>query len=223
MELLKVTYDVVGLFSLKQFGQGHLNNRSYDIPMNSTIRGALLGMMIKQHGLTFAMDNYETLRSLYLFVQAPKHSWHNQLVLNRITNRGFSEQGKITQFDDVDKYRTVGIRGMVHVEQIVFYIEDNLEGLREYLHSIQTLGDSESQVGLRSIEPVKVMEDVLVPFVDTTDLDKPLHEMWDWKPNKPFDKSYGYSTNRLNGNVRTLCYTEQHIEAEEAIKKWNSL
>ena len=220
MTILKVTYDVMGLFSLKRFGHGHLNAQSYPIPMKSTIRGAILGQMIQLKGKEFAEAHYEQLRDLKLFIQYPEQFEHNQVLLNRITNRGFAAQGKIQTHEDVDKFRTVGIRDMVHVNQIVFYIEDDLEGLSTYLKSIQIIGDSESHVGLRSVEEVKTMTNVLMPYSPDLGFDSFLEELWDWSPEKPFEKHYGYSHNRTGGHVHKVCYVEKTIEVDKAIERW---
>lgn len=218
MTVLKVTYDVLGLFSLKQYEMGHLSNESYPVPMKSTIRGAILAQMIQQEGRAYAESHFKELLELPIFIQQPEHFAHSQVLLNRITNKGVAAQGTISAPEDVDMYRTVGIRGMVHVTQVVFYIEDKMEGLERYLKSIPVLGDSESLVGLRSIEVVRTLTNVLLPFSPDLGFGFTLQEVWDWPMKKKFSQAYGYSTNRSGANERTLCYVRDEIDASEVLR-----
>lgn len=222
--LLKATYDVSAFFSLKGFNDGHLKSAGLVVPMITTIKGALLGQVIQQRGLAFAREHHDALRDTKVFIQFPDRFVQNQTKVNLITNAGLNAKGTIKQMSDVDKYRTVGIKGFTAVEQVVFYIEDTIEGLDHFLKGIQILGDSDSQVGLRTLEEARELENVLLPYSIHMGYDSQIDPIYDWSPDSTFDEHYAYSTYKVrkNNNTMTMCAVESSVTATEAIERWDA-
>lgn len=222
--MLKVTFSVLGLFSLKNYNDGHMSSRSYPYATTSTIRGAILSAMIRRKGKEYAKDHFYNLKHVQIFVQHPEHYQTNQTKVRLLSNKsmGLKAQEKIiTNLENVNSVLSVGIREQIAVEEIVFYIDETLENTVEYLDNIQRIGNSESLVELKSIERVSRLENVLMPWNPSFGYDYELKEDWDWetkitkKENDKglaFENIYLFSKKLANKNRKTICFVKDIVD-----------
>ena len=76
--MLKVTYKVPSSFSIKKFNDSHLQARSYEYPMLTTIRGAILSSIIERRGKAYAEKIFRKVKNAQIFIQYPKEYLINQ-------------------------------------------------------------------------------------------------------------------------------------------------
>lgn len=230
--MLKVTYNVLGLYSLKKYNDGHMSSRSYPHAITGTIRGALLSSMIRRKGKEYAKENFYKLKHAQIFIQHPKKYYINQTKVRLISNTAMTmkpEKKVFTNPADVNSVMSVGIREQVAVDTIVFYIDETIDCLVEYLDAVRRIGNSESLVELKSIEKVSKMENILMPWNPSMGLDYDLTEDWDWETNMTkakkkkeikedkgltFEDIYLFTPQKKlkNKNKKTLCYIKDIVE-----------
>lgn len=213
--MLKVTYKVAATFSLKNYADGNLLARSYEYPTTSTLRGALLASIIQRKGKQAAADLFFRLKETMLFVQVPETFARQQFLFNAISNKGVAGEKTVTTVKEVDSIRTVAIRELVKTKDIVFYIDETLDNVVEYLENINVLGNSESLVSLHAIERVDKMENILMETAAINYRDETvIYEDWDWlikRDKKGIDKGlqfkdiYAYSGKNANKTRRKNC------------------
>lgn len=179
--MLKVTYHVQGTFSLKNYADGHLSARSYPYATNSCIRGAILASMIQRKGKEYANDHFYRLKETLLFVQVPERYAVEQKRFRMLSNKAVTNRPVPSTIAETMSIVTVGMREVVKTSNVVFYIDETLEDIVEFLENIKVLGNSESLVSLESIERVSEMENVLLESqrVDYRN-PAPLMENMDW-------------------------------------------
>lgn len=206
--MLKVTYKVLGNFSLKRYSDGHLAARSYPYATTSSLRGSLLGSIIQRKGRTFAKENFHKLKNVQIFIQYPKEYKSSQYKMKMFTNGTYSKKGTNV---------TVGMREYVSVKEITFYVDETLENIIEYLENIHRIGNSESMVQLHSIEKVSEMKDILMEWNKDMGFDLELVEDYDWDTgsNKKncvnFDSIYLFSKTRTNNYKKKNCFIKSSL------------
>ncbi|MDU1540039.1 MAG: type I-A CRISPR-associated protein Cas5a [Paeniclostridium sordellii] len=219
--MLKVTYTVPSVFSIKKFNDSHLAARSYEYPMLTTIRGAILGSVIERKGRLAAEKIFRKLKNIQIFIQYPNSFTIGQQKIKRMSNKGYEYKYSEESKGDWEGKYTVGIREYVYTDKIVFYIDESIDDIIEYLVNIDRIGDSESLVMLESIEKVTEMENVLVEWNESIGYDTRLYELYDWetKLNKKGDKDSGmnfedvyiFSENKKAKYIKRLCYIKDKI------------
>lgn len=225
--MLKVTYKVPSVFSIKKFKDSPLLARSYEYPMLTTIRGAILSSMIERKGRIYAKDMFRKIKNAQIFIQYTEKCMINQFKIKRMSNKGYEFKQGEDSIRDWPKRYTVGIREYVLTDKIVFYIDETIPDIVELLANIDRIGDSESIVMLQSVEKVQKMENVLVEYNIEMD-DVELYELYDWSTNinkkkedkgVSFDDVYIYSnTNALSSSkmyTKKLCYVKDCIEISQ--------
>lgn len=218
--MIKVTYKLANLFSLRKFKDSNLCARSYEYPMLTTVRGALLGSLIQRKGVKFAKEHFRELEDIKIFIQVPKVFSKNQEKLRMFSNNSYSKGNVLEKHTDL---RTMGVREYVYMDKIVFYVEDTLEYILELLVNIDRIGNSDSIVELESIEEVDSMENILVEWNEEIGYDKKLYDLYDWnrddklkakkkkEEKNRFDEKYLYSKIQKDNNKRFICYVEEKI------------
>lgn len=219
--MLKVTYNVPSVFSLKKFNDSHLAARSYEYPMLTTIRGAILGSIIERRGKAVAESIFRKIKNTQIFIQYPDYFIVDQQKIKRMSNKGYEYKYSEETKRDWAKNYTVGIREYVNTNKIVFYIDESIDDIVEYLVNIDRIGDSESLVMLESIEKVTEMENILIEWNDSLGYDTKIYELYDWKTelNKKCDKDTGmsfndiyiFSENRKSQYLKRLCYVKDKV------------
>ena len=219
--MLKVTYKVPALFSLKKFNDSHLLARSYEYPMLTTIRGAILSSMIERKGKVYAEKMFRNIKNAQIFIQYPKEYMINQCKIKRMSNKGYEYKYSEDTIRDWEGKYTVGIREYVLTDKIVFYIDISIDDIIELLVNIDRIGDSESVVILENIEEVDVMENVLIEWNESLGDDIDLYELFDWETNlnkkgdkdkgMNFDDVYIYSSKKSPKYKKRLCYVKDKI------------
>jgi len=201
----KVTYELSGLFSLRQVDDSHLNARSYRYATKSAIRGAILSAVIQLDGVKKAKELFESIKQAEIYVQFPKEVSANLVKLRMASNQYYGK-------DQPDETTiTVGVREFLHMDNIVFYIDNSIPNINLYLNNIDRIGDSNSIVFLSSIEEdVKKMENILVEWIEERDGDQEVFEMTDWDKKKMnFENIYLYSNKRRRDVYhRFLCFVK---------------
>lgn len=221
--MYKITYHVNGLFSLKNYKDGHLLARSYPYVTNACIRGAILSAMIQRFGVAFAEKAFADLKSIRLYPQMPSAYRINQIKKNMISNPAMEKKAVSKTPADVDSSRTVGIREFVHVDEVVFYLERLNPEIVECLENISVLGASESVVELKSIEQTDCMENVLMTVLpEEIDFEKDLHENIDWETKLNgtrivTDKGLAFSDAYCYSKERTHKYEKKHCQVMEEV------
>ncbi|MDX5853139.1 hypothetical protein SIM22_03245 [Bacillus cereus group sp. BfR-BA-01363] len=227
--MLKVTYKVNSLFSLKKYKDSHLLARSYEHPMLSTIRGAILASVIERSGKQKAEDLFYKIKNAQIFIQHPDKFHKTQQKITMLTNNSMTSKDtdKVQTFDDVNALTTVGIREFVNVKYLVFYIDESIPNLFAYLYNIDRIGNSESHVSLVSIEKVREMEHVLVEWDDSKGYDVELFELYDWVTNldakgkkdkgTKFENIYIFSDKLKNVNRKRICYVEEVVPCNDVV------
>lgn len=223
--MLKVTYSVPSVFSIKKFNDSHLSARSYEYPMLTTIRGAILGSIIERRGRIVAEKMFRKIKNAQIFIQHPEYFMVGQQKIKRMSNKGYEyKYSEETKREWEGKY-TVGIREYVYVDKIVFYIDESIDDIVEYLVNIDRIGDSESLVMLESIEKVTEMENVLIEWNENIGYDTKIYELYDWetKLNKKGDKDSGmnfndvyiFSDNKKSKYIKRLCYIKDKVAVSD--------
>ncbi|MFJ8531204.1 hypothetical protein [Bacillus sp. NPDC094106] len=227
--MLKVTYKVKSLFSLKKYKDSHLLARSYEHPMLSTIRGAILASLIERSGKRKAEDLFYRIKNAQIFIQHPDTFHKTQQKITMLTNNSMNSKDtdKVQTSDDVNALTTVGIREFVNVNHLVFYIDESIPNLFAYLYNIDRIGNSESHVSLVNIEKVNKMEQVLMQWDDSKGYDVELFELYDWdtkldatgKKDKgtKFENVYIFSEKLKNVNKKMICYVEEVVPCNEVV------
>lgn len=219
--MLKVTYNVPSVFSIKKFKDSHLSARSYEYPMLTTIRGAILGSIIERRGRIVAEKMFRRIKNTQIFIQYQESFMIEKQKIKRMSNKGYEyKYSEETKRDWEGKY-TVGIREYVYIDKIVFYIDESIDDIVEYLVNIDRIGDSESLVMLESIEKVTEMENILLEWNESIGYDTKLYELYDWetKLNKKGDKDSGmsfndvyiFSDNKKSKYIRRICYIKDKV------------
>lgn len=217
--MLKVTYNVPGTFSLKNYADGHLSARSYPYPTNSCIRGAILASMIQRKGKEYAKDHFYRLKETLLFVQVPQSYSVEQKRFRMLSNKALTNKPVAQTIADTRGIVTVGMREVVKTSSVVFYIDETIEDIVEFLENITVLGNSESLVSLKSIERVSEMKDILIETQSVNYRSStPLMENMDWEvirkemkkglgPDKglSFEDIYAYSGKNRNKYRKLRC------------------
>lgn len=219
--MIKVTYSVPSVFSIKKFNDSHLAARSYEYPMLTTIRGAILGSIIERRGKATAEKLFRKIKNMQIFIQYPDQFMIGQQKIKRMSNKGYEYKYSEDSKREWEGKYTVGIREYVYTDKIVFYIDESIDGIIEYLVNIDRIGDSESLVILDSIEKVNEMENVLVEWNERLGYDVSLFELYDWetKLNKKGDKDSGmsfkdvymFSENKKSKYIKRVCYIKDKI------------
>lgn len=216
--MLKVTYKLANLFSLRKFKDSNLCARSYEYPMITTIRGALLGSLIQRRGRKFAEKHFEELETIKIYVQVPQKFYKNEEKLRMFSNNSYAKGNVLEKYADL---RTMGVREYVAMDKIVFYIDNSLEYIAELLVNIDRIGNSDSIVELEKIEEVEFMENVLLEWNEDIGYDCKLYDLFDWnkegnnkknskkkeKQNRFFEK-YIYSDKQKDNNIKIICYVK---------------
>lgn len=225
--MLKVTYKVKSLFSLKKYKDSHLLARSYEYPMLSTIRGAILASAIERSGKQQAENIFYKIKNAQIFIQHPDMFHKTQQKITMLTNNSMrsKDTDKVQTFDEVNALTTVGIREFVNVRHLVFYIDESIPNLFAYLYNIDRIGNSESHVSLVSIEKVNAMEHVLMKWNHATGYDVELFELYDWdtkldskgKKDKgtKFENVYVFSEKLKNVHKKIICYVEEVVPCND--------
>lgn len=211
--MLKVTYKVLANFSLKRYKDGHLSSRSYPYATSSSLRGSILGSMIQRKGKKFAEENFHNLKNVQIFIQHPKSYTTNQAKMKMFSNSVYAKGGK--------EGTTVGIREYVSVKKIVFYIDETLPDIIEYLENINRIGNSESMVQLQSVEKVTTMENILMDWDKSMGFDMDLVENYDWDTSNKgmtFKKIYLFSKERGTVYVNKTCFVKDVLEIPKLIE-----
>lgn len=217
--MLKVTYKVPSVFSIKKFNDSHLSARSYEYPMLTTIRGAILGSVIERRGRSTAEKLFRKIKNIQIFIQYPGSFMIGQQKIKRMSNKGYEyKYSEETKRDWEGKY-TVGIREYVYTDKIVFYIDESIDDIIEYLVNIDRIGDSESIVILESIEKVTEMENILLEWNESIGYNTRLYELYDWetKLNKKDDRGmkfedvYIFSDKKKSKYIKRLCYIKDKV------------
>lgn len=221
--MYKITYHVNGLFSLKNYKDGHLLARSYPYVTNACIRGAILSAMIQRFGVAFSESAFADLKSIRLYPQIPAAYRVNQIKKNMISNPAMEKNPVAKTPAEVDSSRTVGIREFVHVDEVVFYMERLNPEIVECLENISVLGASESVVELKSIEQTDCMENVLMTVLpEEIDFEKDLHENIDWKTKlkgtrNVIDEGLAFSDAYCYSKQRVHRYEKQHCQVMKEV------
>lgn len=205
--MLKVTYKVLANFSLKRYTDGHLSSRSYPYATTSSIRGSLLGSMIKRKGKKFAEENFHNLKNVQIFIQYPENFRETKSRMKMFTNTSYVKTNN-------DFATTVGIREYVAVNELVFYIDETLKDIIEYLENINRIGNSESMIQLKSVEKVTVMENILMDWDKSMGFDEKILEDYDWDKSTKgmdFDNIYLFSENRKNKYKKKPCFLKEEL------------
>lgn len=207
--ILRVTFKVSGLFSLKKYSDSHLNGRSYEYPMAYTIRGAILSSVIQLEGVEKAKELFYKIKNAILYVQYPENYVKEVAKLKLASNSYYQERDS----DGGEGLSTVGIREFVDLDEITFYIDNSIPNIETYLRNIEMIGDSQSLVYLESIEIVSEMQHVLVEWREEEADDTELFELYDWKTSKiTFDDVYLFSGKRSRKQQeRRICYVKEKI------------
>lgn len=211
--MLKVTYKVLANFSLKRYKDGHLSSRSYPYATSSSIRGSILGAMIQRKGKKIAEENFHKLKNVQIFIQHPTTYTSNQSKMKMFSNSTYAKDGTIGT--------TVGIREYVAVKEIVFYLDETLLDIIEYLENINRIGNSESMVQLKSVEKVTVMENILMDWDKSMGFDTELVENYDWDTSNKgmtFEKIYLFSKKRGTVLVNKTCFIKEVLEIPTLIE-----
>ena len=215
--MLKITYAVPATFSLKKYKDAHLCARTYEYPMISTIRGAILGSIIERKGREKAEELFHKVKNAQIFVQYPKRFHINQQITKRRTNKSYLNENK-KDFINYSGFFTVGVREVAVLDKITFYIDESIEDIEEILGNIRRIGDSESLVFLENIEKVDCMENVLVEWNESMGYDVNLYELYDWKTTidkntkeSDFYNYYMYSDKIKSEYTRRNCFVKDKI------------
>ncbi|AMN31031.1 hypothetical protein BFS06_12525 [Clostridium perfringens] len=205
--MLKVTYKINNMFSLRKFGDSHLCARSYEYPMLTTIRGALLGSLIQRKGIKFAEDNFNSIAKVPIYIQIPKNFVINETKLRMLSNN------YLTNSNNGSIATTVGIREYIVMDKLVFYIDDTgLDFLREVLVNIDRIGSSDSMVEIESMELVDFMENILVEWTEDIGFDYKIYELYDWSDKTKFENRYIYSNKASDKNIKRNCYIKEKVK-----------
>ncbi len=221
--MYKITYHVNGLFSLKNYKDGHLLARSYPYVTNACIRGAILSAMIQRFGVAFAENAFADLKSIRIYPQMPAAFRVNQIKKNMISNPAMEKRAAAKTLAEVSSSRTVGIREFVHVDEVVFYMERLNPEVVECLENISVLGASESVVELKCIEQTDCMENVLMTVLqEEIDFEKDLHENIDWETKLKgkriiIDEGLAFSDAYCYSKTRKHKYEKQHCQVMEEV------
>lgn len=230
--MIKVIYSVCSIFSLKKYNDSHLSARSYEYPMLSTIRGAILSSIIERKGRKVAEELFRKVKNAQIFIQYPETFNIGQQKIKRMSNNGYFAKYSEENKNKWENNFTVGIREVVATDKIVFYIDESIENILEYLVNIDRIGDSESLVILEKIERVTAMENILMEWNESVGYDVKLYEVYDWKTkikqkstgrgkNKTFteidsgtsfEDRYIYSGTTKDNNIRRICYIKDRVE-----------
>lgn len=206
--MLKVTYKVLANFSLKKYTDGHLSSRSYEYATTSSIRGCLLSSIIQRRGKKFAEENFHKLKNVQIFIQHPEDYVNTASKMKMFSNSSYNKSS-----DDMGT--TIGIREYISVPEIVFYIDETLPNIIEYLENINRIGNSESMVQLKSIEKVSVMENILMEWHTTMGFEKTLVENYDWDTSikgLSFENIYLFSQKKRKNNYKKLtCFIKESV------------
>ena len=225
--MLKVTYKVPSVFSIKKFNDSHLSARSYEYPMLTTIKGAILGSIIERKGRSFAEQIFRKLKNTQIFIQYPDSFMIGQQKIKRMSNKGYEHTYSEEAKRDWEGKYTVGIREYVYTDKIVFYIDESIDDIIEYLVNIDRIGDSESLVILESIERVNEMNNILVEWNESMGYDTKIYELYDWetKLNKKGDKDSGmsfedvyiFSEKKKSKYIKRLCYIKDKVVVSDNV------
>lgn len=229
--MLKVTYKVASVFSIKKFKDSHLLARSYVYPMLTTIRGAILSSMIQRKGKSYAENMFRKIKNAQIFVQYPEKYIVNQHKIKRMSNKGYEYKYSEDTIRDWRGKYTIGIREYILTDTIVFYIDESIPDIIELLVNIDRIGDSESIVMLENIQQVKEMKNILVEWsVDVGD-NVDTYELYDWstKVSKKgedmgtsFDDVYIYSKKKIlpfsKMYNKKICYVKDSIAVCQALQ-----
>lgn len=225
--MLKVTYNVPAVFSIKKFNDSHLSARSYEYPMLTTIRGAILGSIIERRGREEAEKIFRKIKNLQIFIQYPHSFMIGQQKIKRMSNKGYEYKYSEETMREWEGKYTVGIREYVYTDKIVFYIDESIDDIIEYLVNIDRIGDSESLVMLESIEKVTEMENILLEWNESIGYDSNLYELYDWETrlNKKGDKDSGmnfddvyiFSINKKSKYMKRLCYIKDKVAVSDSL------
>lgn len=221
--MYKITYHVNGLFSLKNYKDGHLLARSYPYVTNSCIRGAILSAMIQRFGVEAAEKGFADLKRIRLYPQMPAAYRINQIKKNMLSNPAMGNKTEVNTPSEVDSLRTVGIREFVDVREVVFYMDQLNPEIVECLENVSVLGVSESVVELKSIEQTDCMENVLMTVLPAEiDFEKELYENIDWetklkKSKKIVDEGYAFADAYCYAQHRKHKYEKQHCQVMKAV------
>lgn len=175
--MIKAIYKTSNLFSLKKYAHSNINCQSYEYPLAATIRGSILGQIIRLEGVERARELFEELKSSDIHIQYSDYHKVSGKGIKRVANSGTST--------------TFGHREYVDIDQIAFYISTELEDIEVYLKNIDYIGTADSLVYLDSVEKVDKAENILVEWNQEEDVD--IYENADWTDKIGFDDVYIYN------------------------------
>lgn len=195
MNMNKVVYKTSNLFTLKKYENSNLNCQSYEYPTIYSIRSAILGAIIQLDGIDMANKLFHKVKNAVIYIQYPNNFKINGCRLKRFANSFYNlkDEDKIDRDKQIANNfcTSIGFREYVHLEKIVFYIDNSIENISLYLKNIDWIGTAESLVYLDSIEKTNTLNRVLKQSRST---EKRKYEQYDWNSKAKFENVYMYSS-----------------------------
>ena len=196
----KVTYKLSNLFSLRKYGHNNMCSESYEYPMVATVRSAIISAIIRVDGVKKAEELFNKVKNEIIYIQYPEQFEKNVNRLHLVSNSAWRPATKRGE----DKV-SVGQREFVDVDNITFYIGNNIPFIDMYLKNIDWIGTTESLVYLDNIEETNKLEDVLMTWDEKED--EFIYEMYDWDKKTKFENIYMYGDKYTKRKFsKTICY-----------------
>jgi hypothetical protein len=205
----KVTYELNGLFTLRKYKQGNLCHESYSIPMLSTLRSAIIGAIIKIDGLEKARELFYKVKNEVIYIQLPQEYSTSNQRLRRCSNSWYKKDTEDI-IENWQTYQTMGCKQFIIMNEIVFYIGNNIPNIELYLKNIDWIGSAESLVYLKDFNKTDTIENGLTQWNEIEDTD--IYEVYDWGIKTEFDNIYMFSDKKsFDTYSRKLCCTKNII------------
>jgi len=195
--MLKATYTLSNLFSLKRYQDGHLNCRSFHYITAYAVRSAILGTIIQLDGKAKAKELFPYVKNALLFVQAPDETVGNMNKIKRTTNRFYTNGVARGEYA-----MTIGVREYVDMDKVTIYMDNTIPNLELYLKNIDHWGESDGVCSLTELTKADALENVLVPWDKESDVE--IYEQYDWAKKMTFEDVYMFSDNVIRKQERTL-------------------